>query len=147
MTYPAEDSPAYAAEPQDYAGVPFKRGIAWVLDMILIATLCALILPFTAFTGVFFFPFLMLVVGFIYRWFTIAGGSSTWGMRIMGIGLRDHHGTKLSSGLALAHTFGYSISVALPPLQLISVILMLVTPRGQGLTDHVLGTTAIHTTR
>lgn len=146
MTYSMDDTP-HSSDARHYAGVPFRRGIAWVLDMILIALLCTLILPFTAFTGVFFFPVLMLVTGFIYRWFTIAGGSSTWGMRIMGIGLRDHHGAELSSGLALAHTFGYSISVAIPPLQLISVILMLVTPRGQGLTDHLLGTTAIHTTR
>jgi hypothetical protein len=29
-------------------------------------------------------------------------------------------------------------------LQLISIVLMLVTARGQGLTDHVLGTTAIN---
>ena len=146
MTYSMDDTP-YTSDTQYYAGVPFRRGIAWVLDTILIALLCTLILPFTAFTGVFFFPVLMLVTGFLYRWFTIAGGSSTWGMRIMGIGLRDHRGAALSSGLALAHTFGYSISVAIPPLQLISVILMLVTPRGQGLTDHLLGTTAIHTTR
>lgn len=130
--------------PRQFSGVPLKRGLAWVFDVVLIAVLCTLILPFTAFTGIFFFPFLMLVVGFIYRWFTIAGGSATWGMRIMGIELRDNDGAKLTSGLALAHTFGYSISVALPPLQLISIVLMLVTARGQGLTDHLLGTTAIN---
>jgi uncharacterized RDD family membrane protein YckC len=115
--------------------------------MILIAVLCTLILPFTAFTGIFFFPLMMIAVGFVYRWFTIAGGSSTWGMRLMGVGLRDHHGAPLSSGLALAHTFGYSVSVALPPLQLVSVVMMLVTARGQGLTDHILGTEAVNTGR
>lgn len=130
--------------PHHFAGVPLKRGLAWVFDVILIAVLCILVLPFTAFTGIFFFPFLMLVVGFIYRWFTIAGGSATWGMRMMGIALCDNDGTPLTSGLALAHTFGYTISIALPPLQLISIILMLVTARGQGLTDQVLGTTAIN---
>jgi uncharacterized RDD family membrane protein YckC len=136
------DSTRFASRQLD--GVPLKRGIAWVLDVVLIALLCTLALPFTAFTGVLFFPFLMLVVGFIYRWFTIAGGSATWGMRFMGISLRDNDGAPLTSGLALAHTFGYSLSVAVPPLQLISVVLMLVTARGQGLTDHVLGTTAIN---
>jgi uncharacterized RDD family membrane protein YckC len=136
------DSTRFAS--RQFAGVPLKRGMAWIFDVVLIALLCALVLPFTAFTGVFFFPFLMLVVGFIYRWFTIAGGSATWGMRMMGISLRDNDGAPLSSGLALAHTFGYSVSVAMPPLQLISVVLMLVTARGQGLTDHVLGTTAIN---
>ncbi|MGJ8624193.1 MAG: RDD family protein [Yoonia sp.] len=135
-------SPAIAT--RLYAGVPLKRGLAWIVDMMLIALLCLVVLPFTAFTGVFFFPFLMLVVGFIYRWFTIAGGSATWGMRLMGIVLRDADDRPLGSGLALAHTFGYSISMAIPPLQLISVVLMLVTARGQGLTDHILGTTAIN---
>lgn len=130
--------------PHQFSGVPLKRGMAWVFDVILIAVLCTLVLPFTAFTGIFFFPFLMLVVGFIYRWFTIAGGSATWGMRMMGIALCDNDGAPLTSSLALAHTFGYTVSVALPPLQLISIILMLVTARGQGLTDHVLGTTAIN---
>ena len=148
MTMSMDHGPdQYEIRPHRYAGVPLKRGIAWVFDIVLIAFLCALILPFTAFTGVFFFPFLMLVVGFVYRWFTIAGGSSTWGMRMMGISLRDHHGAPLSSGLALAHTFGYTISVAIAPLQLISIVLMLVTARGQGLTDHLLGTTAINATR
>ena len=130
--------------PYQFSGVPLKRVMAWVFDVILIAVLCTLVLPFTAFTGIFFFPFLMLVVGFIYRWFTIAGGSATWGMRMMGIELCDNDGAPLTSSLALAHTFGYTVSVALPPLQLISIILMLVTARGQGLTDHVLGTTAIN---
>ncbi len=141
-------SPDYAEirdfDPQLYAGVTIKRGIAWIFDVILIAMLCALILPFTAFTGLFFFPALMLFVGFIYRWFTLASGSSTWGMRLMGIRFRDHRGAPLTSGLALAHTAGYTISIAVAPLQLISVVLMLVTPRGQGLTDHLLGTEAIN---
>jgi uncharacterized RDD family membrane protein YckC len=137
-------SPSTQFVPRLYAGVPLKRGFAWVFDMVLIAMICTLVLPFTAFTGVFFFPFLMLVVGFIYRWFTIAGGSATWGMRMMGIGLRDNEGAPLGSGLALAHTFGYSLSVAVPPLQLISIVLMLVSARGQGLTDHILGTMAIN---
>jgi uncharacterized RDD family membrane protein YckC len=140
----APQSPPHDAD--RYAGVALKRGVAWVIDVVLIAVLCTLILPFTAFTGVFFFPFLMLVVGFIYRWFTIAGGSATWGMRMMGVQLRDHTGARLSSGTALAHTLGYSVSVALPPLQLISVLMMLVTARGQGLTDHLLGTVAVNHT-
>jgi len=139
------DHTASTFDPRLYEGVTVKRGIAWVFDMVLIAVLGAVILPFTAFTGVFFFPLLMLVVGFFYRWFTLAGGSSTWGMRMVGIRLRDIQGAPLSSGLALAHTVGYSLSIAIMPLQLISILLMLVTARGQGLTDLLLGTEAINT--
>ncbi len=130
--------------PAFYSGVAPKRAIAWVIDVAVIALFCLLILPFTAFTGVFFFPFLMLVVGFLYRWFTIAGRSATWGMRIMAIELRDHEGRKFQSGTALAHTAGYTLSVAMAPAQLISMIMMLVTARGQGLTDMVLGSSAIN---
>ena len=127
-----------------YDGVLFKRAFAWVIDVVLIALLCLLILPFTAFTGIFFFPALMLVVGFIYRWMTIANKSATWGMRLLAVEFRDHEGEHLNSGTALAHTLGYTVSVAVAPLQLISIILMLVTSRKQGLTDHILGTAAIN---
>lgn len=130
--------------PAFYAGVPTKRALAWLVDVVLIGILCMIVLPFTAFTGIFFFPFLMLVVGFFYRWFTIAGGSATWGMRMMAIELRDSDGYRLQSGTAFAHTMGYTLSVMIAPAQLISVILMLISNRKQGLSDHLLGTAAIN---
>jgi hypothetical protein len=136
--------PDPSTQPEFYQGVVFKRGLAWVFDAILIAILSALVLPFTAFTGIFFFPGLMLVMGFFYRWFTLAGGSSTWGMRLMSIELREADGGRFSGGTAFWHTAGYTFSILVAPLQLISVLLMLVTSRGQGLTDHLLGTTAIN---
>lgn len=147
MTLPPDDAIHEDFDPYLYDGVTIKRGIAWLFDVVLIAMLCALVLPFTAFTGIFFFPFLMLVMGFIYRWLTLAGGSSTWGMRMVGIHFRDHRGAPLGSGLALAHTLGYTISITIAPLQLISIIMMLITRRGQGLTDLVLGTEAINSYR
>ncbi|WP_458790311.1 RDD family protein [Yoonia sp. MH D7] len=136
--------PDPATKPEFYDGVLFKRALAWLFDVVMIGIICAIIVPFTAFTALFFFPFLMLVIGFTYRWFTIAGKSSTWGMRLMGIELRDHNGLRLQSGTAFAHTFGYTASVAMAPLQLISVLTMIVTPRKQGLIDHLLGTAAIN---
>ena len=127
-----------------YTGVATKRALAWVVDVTVVAIFCVVILPFTAFTGLFFFPFLMLTVGFLYRWFTIAGRSATWGMRLFNIELREMTGARLSSGNAFLHTLGYTISVVTAPLQLISAAMMAVTPRGQGLSDHLLGTTAIN---
>lgn len=147
MTTSSEYATDYDFDPRLYDGVTIRRGFAWVFDVVFIALLCALVLPFTAFTGIFFFPFLMVVVGFIYRWSTLANGSSTWGMRLMGIRFRDHDRAPLSSGLALAHTVGYVVSIAAAPLQLISIILMFTTQRGQGLTDLVLGTEAINDAR
>jgi uncharacterized RDD family membrane protein YckC len=131
-------------KPQFYTGVLAKRAAAWVFDVVLVGILCVIIVPFTVFTALLFFPFLMLVVGFIYRWFTIASKSSTWGMRLMGIELRDHDGLRLDSQSALMHTAGYSFSMAMAPLQLVSVLMMLLSDRNQGLTDHLLGTTAIN---
>jgi uncharacterized RDD family membrane protein YckC len=131
-------------KPQFYTGVLAKRAAAWVFDVVLVGILCVIIVPFTVFTALLFFPFLMLVVGFIYRWFTIASKSSTWGMRLMRIELRDHDGLHLDSQSTLMHTAGYSFSMAMAPLQLVSVLMMLLSDRKQGLTDHLLGTTAIN---
>jgi uncharacterized RDD family membrane protein YckC len=132
------------ADADFYTGVPLKRALAWVVDASLVLIASVLIVPFTAFTALFFFPFLILMVGFTYRWFTIAGRSATWGMRLMGIELRDHTGARLNGTLALFHTLGYTVSVAAMPLQFISMGMMALTPRCQGLSDTMLGTAAIN---
>ncbi|OBY24968.1 RDD family protein [Leisingera sp. JC1] len=134
--------PDYQAE--FYASVPAKRLIAWVIDSILIFTLSAGAVVLTAFTGLFIWPLLYLAVGFAYRTVTIANGSATWGMRFAGIELRDGEGRRMDSGMAALHTAGYSLSLALPVLQVVSVILMLTSARGQGLTDHFLGTVMLN---
>ena len=131
-------------QPEFYASVAPKRGIAWIIDTVLIALLCLVLLPFTAFTGVFFFPLMIMVVGFVYRVLTIASGSATFGMHLMAIEFRRDDGTRFDFPTAFWHTVGYTVSWAVTPLQLVSVILMLVSARGQGLTDHVLGTTALN---
>lgn len=133
--------------PEFYDGIPMKRLLAWVVDMIVIIGLCLLVLPFTAFTGIFFFPVLMLLVGFFYRVITLTTGSATWGMRLMGMELRDLRDRPFDFGTALLHTLGYSVSWAMAPLQLISVVLMCVTERKQGLSDMVLGTVAVNRRR
>ncbi|ROT98568.1 RDD family protein [Histidinibacterium lentulum] len=144
FAFSATRLPDPALRPDFYRAVPAKRLGAWIVDILAVAVACMVLLPFTAFTGIFFFPLMMLVVGFLYRWSTIAQGSATPGMWLMGIEFRDRDGERLSGGTAFAHTLLYSVSLAVAPLQLISVILMLVTPRRQGLGDHLLGTAAIN---
>ncbi len=134
-------------QPEFYQGIPTKRLLAWGVDMIIIVGLCLVILPFTVFTGIFFFPLMMLVVGFIYRVATLANGSGTWGMRLLSMELRQANDRPLDAGTAFMHTLGYSVSIAMAPLQLISVILMLTSERRQGLTDMVLGTVALNRRR
>jgi uncharacterized RDD family membrane protein YckC len=130
--------------PEFYADVPAKRLLAFLVDSVIIGVLTALVLPFTAFTGIFFLPLLVTVISFVYRTLTISGGSATWGMRLASIELRTRHGERLDPGTAMAHTLVYSVvfSTLLP--QLLSIALMIWTPRRQGLPDLLLGTAAIN---
>jgi uncharacterized RDD family membrane protein YckC len=127
-----------------YAGVPTKRALAWLADMVLIGVVTAIIVPFTAFTALFFLPFLFLVVGFVYRTLTLAGGSATWGMRLMAIELRDFRGQRFDLATAILHTLGYTVSIGMVAPQVLSAALMLLTPRAQGLTDLLMGSVAIN---
>lgn len=131
-------------QPEFYEDVAMKRLIAFVLDTVLIALITVLVVPFTAFTGLFFFPLLMAAVGFVYRVITIANGSATLGMRLMAIEFRNASGARFDLGQAFLHTVGLNLSFAIMPLQLVSVVLMATTERGQGLTDHVMGSVAIN---
>lgn len=131
-------------QPEFYQSVAVKRFFAWVFDTCVILILSLVVVLLTAFVGAFVWPILYLVVGFVYRVATIAGGSATWGMRFVGIELRDAYGSRLDGSLALAHTAGYTISMAIPVLQVVSILMMLLGARAQGLTDAVLGTVAIN---
>ncbi|WP_299145657.1 RDD family protein [uncultured Tateyamaria sp.] len=148
MTLSKRNTPVHLADPitqpQFYRDVAGKRLMAWVVDTILVVLICLLILPFTAFVAIFFFFGLIGVVGFVYRVITLATGSATWGMRLMAIEIRDATGARLDLGQAFLHTLGYTISWAVPPLQLVSIVLMATSNRGQGLTDMVLGTAALN---
>jgi uncharacterized RDD family membrane protein YckC len=131
-------------QPEFYASVPSKRLLAWVIDMVVILLLSLLAVVLTAFVGAFVWPLLVLVIGFAYRVVTIANGSATWGMRFAGLELRRADGSRFDLPMALAHTTGYTVSIALPVLQVISIVMMLTGARGQGLTDAFLGTVAIN---
>jgi len=131
-------------QPEFYADVPAKRLVAFVVDTLVIIAISLLIVPFTAFTGLFFFPVLMALVGFAYRVVTIARDSATWGMRLVAIEFRARDGGRFDLGLAFAHTLGLTVSFMLPLLQVASIVLMLTQPRRQGLSDLVLGTVAVN---
>jgi uncharacterized RDD family membrane protein YckC len=127
-----------------YADVATKRLVAWVIDMVVTVILSLVVVFLTAFIGTLFFPLLLVVVGFAYRATTIGRGSATWGMRVMAIELRTLSGERLDRTLAVLHTLGLTVSFAIPVLQLASIFMMLTSPRGQGLSDLVLGTVALN---
>lgn len=140
---PLSHLPDPVRQAEFYDGVAFKRGIAWVIDTIVIVAI-TLPLALVSIVGLFMIPLLYIIVGFLYRWFTISGGSSTWGMRMMAIELRDAYGRRLDGQQALFHTLGYSFTMTTVVLQIASIVMMLVSERGQSLTDMVMGTTALN---
>ncbi|NNE51858.1 MAG: RDD family protein [Sulfitobacter sp.] len=140
-------TPSPDDQPEFYDGILTKRLIAWLIDSLIIILLCLLILPFTAFTGIIFFPVLMIFVGFFYRLATLASRSATWGMQVVAMELRDDEDRLFNGTTAFLHTAGYTISITVAPLQLISVVLMVTNSTRQGLTDMILGTVALNRRR
>ena len=137
-------TPDPETQPQFYDGIPVKRLVAWLADTVVIFLICLLIIPLTAFIGIFFFPLLFMCVGFVYRVATLANGSATWGMRLMAMELRTANDRLFDLSTAFLHTLGYSLSLTVVPVQILSIILMLTSERKQGLTDMVLGTVPLN---
>jgi len=131
-------------QPEFYADVPLKRLLAFVVDTVLIVIICLLIVPFTAFVGLFFFPMLMLAVGFAYRVVTIANGSATLGMRVFAIEFRTLAGDKFDLPLAALHTAMLTGSFMFPLIQLASIVMMMTSAHAQGVSDQILGTVVIN---
>lgn len=127
-----------------YADVPTKRFMAFLIDTVIVALITIVMIPLTAFTALFFIGFIWLAVSLIYRTVTLASRSATPGMRLMSIEFRDSRGERMSLGLALVHTVFFMMSMSFVVPQVISIILMLTSSRGQSLSDMVLGTAAIN---
>lgn len=141
---PAPGLPDPYYQREFYADVPTKRAIAWAVDIALIGALSLLVVVFTAFIGLFFFGLIFAGIGFVYRVTSLATRSATPGMRMAAIELRSGSGERLDPAQAFLHTLGYYVSMGTFVLQIGSIILMLTTPRGQGLSDMVLGTVALN---
>lgn len=131
-------------QPEFYANVPAKRLMAWFIDSIISFIQTLLVVAFTLFLATPLFLVLWLMISFAYRVVTLANGSATWGMRFMAIELRRHDGQRFDLSDAFMHTLSYSVSLTVVPVQVVSIILMLTTARGQGLTDMLFGTIALN---
>ena len=127
-----------------YADVLPKRAMAWVFDTVLIALFMALLIPLTGFLALFFLGGLYIVISFLYRWIGLARKSATLGMRLMGIEFRDAQGYRMDAGSGFAHTLFYALSVAFVFPQILSVLMMMFSRRGQGLGDVVLGVVMVN---
>ncbi|WP_308915157.1 RDD family protein [Jannaschia sp. LMIT008] len=137
--------PCPERRPEFYDGIVAKRAIAWVIDVALITAMTFAVGILTLTVGFFLWPLFSLAIGVLYRVATLSGRSATWGMRLMGIELRDGRGERFDGLHAVLHVAGYYASILFMVLPaLASAVAMLVTDRRQGLTDLVLGTAAIN---
>lgn len=131
-------------QPEFYADVALKRGIAFILDLFVILALVIVTVVLTAFVGAFLLPLLFVGIGLAYRIVTLANRSATLGMRVMAIEFRRADGAPFGTNEAILHAVGFTICMILPLFQLISVVMMLTGRRGQGLVDAMLGTVALN---
>ena len=129
---------------QFYDGVIFKRLIAWCIDFIIILLLTLAAVLATLGVGAFIFWFLMFCVNLAYRIFTLSRYSATVGMQMAGIEIRNYDGNKLDPADATWHSGLYTFIALFFFAFIISCIMMYINPRGQGLHDYFLGTTAIN---
>ncbi|MBT8413840.1 MAG: RDD family protein [Boseongicola sp.] len=136
--------PLPETQPEFYEDVNSKRLVAWIIDVIAISAITALLTVLSLFTALFFLPFLYAAVGFIYRWIGLSRNSATFGMRVMSVEFQKSDGEDFDGATAFLHTLGYYASVAIFPAQLVSIVLMLMSERKQGLTDMVLGTVLLN---
>ena len=126
-----------------YHDVNLKRLIAWFIDGVAITFITFLISLLTLGIGFLFFAGIWLIVGFFYRFLGLTIHSSTMGMRMTGIEFRQRHDRPFDGLYALLHTAGTMIAYA-TSLQIVSVILMLITSRKQGLVDLILATVVVN---
>ena len=92
-------------------------------------------------------PLFWFATSFLYRSLTIGGGSATLGMRLMNIELRNARGQRLDGGEAMLHTIGYLACAGFFLPQVLSIALIALGPRHQGLPDLLLGSAAINRPR
>lgn len=131
-------------QPEFYSDLPLKRFIAWGVDSIVLLALTAIIVLFTLFTALFALPAVFITLNVAYRTVTIARNGATPGMQLMAIELRDARGQLADPLYAFLHTLGYVVASVLVLPQIVSVALMLMTQRRQGLHDFLLGTVVIN---
>ncbi len=142
------DLPDPEYDAQFYDGVPSKRLVAWMIDAIailLLTVISTLIIGVLTLGLAFvFFPGILFLISFGYRWLTIADASATPGMRLMGIELRTRAGDRLDAITAAIHTGVFLFLMATMIGWIATIVAILGTRYNQGLPDLLLGTTAIN---
>lgn len=138
-------------DPQFYQGVPLRRLIAFVIDLVIVAVLMVLVMVLGAVLGLFTAGLATLIgfvlfffTGFLYRYMLISQRSATLGMQAVGIELRDRAGQRLDAPTTLVHTAGFYVSMMFPLLMIVGWAVMIATPHRRLMHDLLPGTVAIN---
>lgn len=131
-------------DPAFYDGVPAKRLFAWLVDVLLVTLVTFLLGLVTLSVLWWIWPLTFIAASFLYRAGSIAAWSATPGMRLMNLELRNAMGARLSGGEAMLHTLGFMVATGFVILQLISVVMIVMGRRHQGLHDLLIGSVAIN---
>ena len=136
--------PDPASDLRFYAGVPARRLLAFLIDVVIVwgFALLAVVLSFGL--GLFVMGFIVAALDVLYRIITITGRSATWGMRFVAIELRRRDGGRFDLLHAVGHTILFYVVVAFAPLLLVSATLMAGSALGRGLHDLPFGSTMIN---
>ncbi len=130
-----------------YDGVPAKRLFAWVVDVLLVTVITFILGLLTLSVLWWIWPLTFIAVSFLYRTGSIAAWSATPGMQLMNIELRNSMGARFSGGEAALHTLAFMVATGFVILQIISIVMMVMGSRHQGLHDLLIGSAAINRPR
>ena len=129
--------------PEFYADLPLKRVSAWGIDLLITLALTLLAVVLTAFLAAFFLPVLFTVISVAYRTLMLARYGATFGMAVMALDWRRLDGTRPDAMVAFVYACAHAGQWIVLPLQIVSMVMIVLTPYRQGLHDTVLGTTIL----
>jgi uncharacterized RDD family membrane protein YckC len=136
--------PDPAIQPEFYADIPWKRSAAWAIDLVITLGLTLLALVLTALLTIFILPLLYGAVSIAYRTIMLSRYGATLGMMVMAIKWRHLNGARPEVLTAFLYSVAHTAMWTVFPLQIASMVTILVTGHRQGLHDMVLGTTMLH---
>lgn len=131
-------------QPEFYRDVPFKRALAWAIDFVVTAVLTLIMVALTLFVSLFILPLVFASISIAYRTVMLARYGATLGMMLTALKWRRLNGAAPDVQTAFFYGAMHVGLWAVLPLQIASVVMILVTPYRQGLHDMVLGTTMLH---
>lgn len=131
-------------QPEFYADVPLKRALAWGIDLLATAALSLVAVALTLFVSLLFLPLLFGVISIAYRTVMLARYGATLGMMLTALKWRSMTGEAPDAQTAFIYSAMHTGIWTIFPLQVASIVMILLSPYRQGLHDMVLGTTMLH---